>query len=948
MHFFLLHCLLLLALSYWATRSLWGECIERLLGTVVLVWSNLVVTALLLSSAHGLGDRGWYFRVSMLIALGTLLVLRRVPVAAATADLGAERLSRRLLLLLGLTILPLFWASVRIAATYEPNNYDSLAYHLPRVMFYLGENSLGHFATGNDRQIYFPFNFNLLQMFPLAYSAPLQTLNFLNLTLWLVAGLAIFRLARQLGFSANAALTAAWFSLTSTQILAQATATTNDLPTGAGLLLVLVYTLRWRVTRLTRDALFAGLAAGLTVGSKLTVIFFGPGAGLVVLWVAWQHFRRGALRDFFLGVRAWILPGLVALALASPFAIINLVEKGQWINTTYDYTLNRPFSLGSVLQTSKAFLVQIFAEPIHRFSFDTKFSAQLNQWGQQTFFPHWNENWAFSPLFLFPPDLNEDHVFFGFAGPLLLLCGVWCLVRGRRLSAPTVWLALVGIGWFAVYFTLNKWSLYNQRYFVLPMLVLAPCLGAWVDAPDRRSLGWLANRLALVAVGGAALWLAGIYLLYNTSRPYDPLWRGNRPPPALPQLPATMVQRLGSQPRINFDSTDGNERAFLFMALGRNQRFNAQARTLPKAYNVYSLWGFGRKVIYSNIEQFSSYTIVKFPTKRTAGVEFLGTIGEGQPALDYYGLSPLPENLPSTPADRNVLVKFLYAKREPGRFADMRVRAAGLNLPDNARLVVGVEYTDGTTATIATFTSSGEQPAPVSKPFTRLSVRIEELNTGVSLGTIDVPIQERTQPPDVESPDDPNQLFIDEFVSRRKNFQTSATGLRDTEGPYPQFQLPVVRWLVSPVLRLEIPNVQHLRRLELTLSARLQARDTGQMDIVVNGQLVRTLQFRNHHGWWDDTIQFPVQPGTNVIELRNVSIGSEPDWLDYLERYPDVKAEVVKRGQPPAEGARNHYELFGKNENRVLHLQRRTERLANDEQLYFLFRTLRLTGYRTP
>ena len=350
MALFLAHSALLLWASFAAVRSVVRPLLDRLLAAVLLSWANIVATSLLLSCLHHLGAPAWFFRVSLVLAVATWLVLRRVT----------PGYSPLLLTLLALSLAPVAYASVRIAHTYVPNNYDSLAYHLPRAMFYMGQNTLAHFDTGNPRQIYFPLNYNLLQLFALIYHPPLQCLNFINLAAWGIAGLAIYRVGRLTALSINAALIATWLALTSTQILAQATATTNDLPTGAGLLCALVFVLRWRLTRQTRDALLAGLAAGLTIGAKLTVIFFAPPAGLILLFIAWHHWRRGELRSFALGMRAWLLPALLACIFASPFALINLAEKGEWINQTYNFTLNRPFSVASAAQTTEAFLLQLF------------------------------------------------------------------------------------------------------------------------------------------------------------------------------------------------------------------------------------------------------------------------------------------------------------------------------------------------------------------------------------------------------------------------------------------------------------------------------------------------------------------------------------------------------------------------------------------------------------
>lgn len=948
MALFLAHTALLVWSAYASTRGLVRATIDRLLATFLLAWTNLVITSLLLASLGHLGQPGWFFRTSLLLALGTWLLLRRLPAPPdPIAPPDRRPFDWRIVAACALTLLPIAYASIRIAATYAPNNYDSMTYHLPRVMYYLGQNDLAHFDTGNDRQIYFPFNFNLLQLFALIYSPPLQCVNFINLLTWGVAGLAVFRLARLHGLSANAALLAAWIALTSTQILAQATATTNDLPTGAVLLCVLVFVLRWRQTRRRSDALLTGLAAGLTAGAKLTILFFGPTAALIVLGLAWQHWQRRQLPAFFAGVRAWIIPGLIALALASPFALINLAEKGEWINKTYDFTLNRPFSVASVVQTSQAYLVQLFIEPLHRFSHDLTFTGQLNAWGQRTFFPQWNEAYAFSPLYLFPPDLNEDHVWFGFAGPFIVLCAAFCLLRPRPRPVPVMWLAALGLGWFATYFTLNKWSLYNQRYFVLAILVLSPCVAAAVDAAwSRPGLRRTArNVLALLAL--SSVWLAAIYLFLNTSRPYAPLWAGEPPPPALPTLPTVMEGRMRTQPLVNIDSTDGNERIFLLMAQSRHQRFTARAHVVPDAYNVFSHWGLVRKVAYSNIEQLSSYTIVDVPSKRTAGVEYLGKIGTGGAALDYYGLVPHADEIAAGGDDRKVLVALYYGPREPGRYAKMRARVAGLNPSDHARLTLGVDYDDGTSAELANFTATGEAPAPVTKPFRRFTIKVTDQTTGDPLGAVSIPYLFRDQPADFEAPDDPALIFAQELVGpAQTNFTTS--GLASPEGPYPQWDLPVFRWAKAPSVKLNLPATPDLARLELSFSLRLHARDHASIDVLLNGVLVKNYTVTDRVSWLYDTLSLAAGPGPNVIEFRNVAVGTETDWIDYVERHPDVKNYLVSTNTPFEAGAQAHYASHGQRENRQLNLKRQIVEIASPDPLYYAFRQLRVDGFRQP
>jgi hypothetical protein len=938
----LAHCLILGWFSLGAATRLTPRFVDRLLAAGLLAWGNIVLTSLLLAAVNRLGEPAWFFRASLLLGAVTWLLLRRLPAVPAPAPAG-DKADLTLLVAFIVTLAPIAYAGVRIAAAYEPNNYDSLAYHLPRAMFYLGQENLAHFATGNPRQIYFPFNYNLLQLAALIYSPGLQPVNFINLAAWAAAGLGIFRLCRQAACTVNTSLIATWLALTATQVLAQATATTNDLPTGAALLGALVFALNWRESGRARDAWLTALAAGLTVGSKLTVIFFVPAGGLLLLFWAWQHWRRAQVGAFATGVRAWLAPAALAAVLAAPFALINLAEKGEWMNKTYDFTLNRPFKFGSFVQTAEAYLVQLFIEPFHRFSFNLQFTEQLNEWGTRTFFPHWNAAYAFSPLYLFPPDLNEDHVFFGFAGPVIFLCAVYCLLRPARIAAPARWLAWIGLGWFATYFLLNKWSLYNQRYFVPAILVLSPCLAAALEAWRPRPIAWRYARLLLAALAVTSVWLDTVYLFSNTSRPYAPLFKGDPVPPALPALPALMAQRMATQPAVNVDSYLGNERIFLLMAQRTHQRFTAREEINPDMYNVICHWGFPRRVAYSNIEQLSSYIMVPVPSKRTAGVEFLGTLGADVSAIDYCGLVPHANETASADGDRNVLVTLSYGPREPGRYARTGIKVAGLNPRDQARLVISTENQDGTTTELAAFTATGATHVSITRPFKRILCRVYDQATGAEIGQADIPYLAREAPPT----EDTSALFSTELVSTNpKPSPVSSEGLAAAEGPYPHWNLPLFRWAKSPVVHLAIPATEKLARIRLSFGVRLHVRESADLDIVFNGRLVQHYRIEGSGAWLDRSIELPTLAGINTIEFRNVTVGQDVDWQDYLERYRDVKDFMIAHNIPLEQGAKEHYEAKGKSEGRTVNLQRQTA--TAPEGLYFAFRRLHVEGFPSP
>ena len=120
------------------------------------------------------------------------------------------------------------------------------------------------------------------------------------------------------------------------------------------------------------------------------------------------------------------------------------------------------------------------------------------------------------------------------------------------------------------------------------------------------------------------------------------------------------------------------------------------------------------------------------------------------------------------------------------------------------------------------------------------------------------------------------------------------------------------------MVRLTLPATEGLDLLELTFSLRPQARENATLDVVLNGALVKNYRITGRTTWVGQKLTLAPKTGVNVLEFRNVTVGTEPDWLDYLERNPDVKAYVVSQNIPLEQGAQAHYETHGKHENRVL------------------------------
>ena len=513
------------------------------------------------------------------------------------------------------------------------------------------------------------------------------------------------------------------------------------------------------------------------------------------------------------------------------------------------------------------------------------------------------------------------------------------------------WTSLLGLGWFLTYFALNKYSLYNQRYFVPAIVVMGPSAAAVWDsfAPGShwRNRAW---RLAFSLVALCGLWFSVHYLIYNRIRP-TPLPFGQfAAPRSGPVLPPVLVERLPAQPRVNVYSYGTNERIFPLMHLGPRQFFTSGLRVDPDKYNLFSFWGNTRNHIYSNLAYFASYTIVPVQSKRTAGVEFLGTVPDVPDPFDYIGLPPHANETPATRQNSNVamLVDYNANTNDPIRIDGARVRAFGINPRDNADVRISAETPDGTNLPLLASANSEWAFISVKQPIKRLIIEVINREDGRLLGLGDIPFTVRVNGVAMPLTGGSSTLFATELISGGVPRNVSVQGLDIMEGPYPQWSFPLFRWAKQPVVRIGIPPDDRRNRLRLTFTVRLHVRDEASLEVWQNGKAVESFTLTGRTEWHTRTLEVAAVPGENLIELKDGAnaIQPVPDWLAYLEKYPDVKDYLVAQKQPLEEGARQHYETHGQAEGRELPMRsNRVHGATPPDSLYFAFSSLRVEGF---
>lgn len=327
------------ALLFWAgvLRRLrdgvgWGEPVFR----PALLEASLIWGAWLVLSVEALSLAGRLQRLPLfaswtllcLLCLGALAArgcfsFRKgfaCPAGKEALALLRERYRQSLLARRPVAAACLLWfglvLAIGIAAA--PSNYDSMTYHLPRVMRWAQNGSVHFFPTHILRQNHMaPFaEWHLLNLWLLTGSDRL--FHLVQWAAYVGSCVAVTLLAGLLGAGRKGEWLAFAFAAFTPMAILQAQTTQNDLAAGYYFLCFLFFGLRLCGSGgrgVCSHALFCGLALGLACLTKTTIFLF---AFPFCLWIAWRMLRTRAFGAAVLqgGVIALCLGALLAGHLA--------------------------------------------------------------------------------------------------------------------------------------------------------------------------------------------------------------------------------------------------------------------------------------------------------------------------------------------------------------------------------------------------------------------------------------------------------------------------------------------------------------------------------------------------------------------------------------------------------------------------------------------------------
>jgi hypothetical protein len=418
-----------------------------------------------------------------------------IPVIAAGIFLWQRRKSRKRILLphphhpegwwdwilAGGIVFYLILTAV-VAFLAPPNTFDSLNYHMARVVHWVQDQSLRHFITGLDIQ-----NTNT----PGAEIAVLNTFilaggdkwsNFISWAAYAGSAIAAAWIAINFGASKPGQRLAAVFALTLPMGIAQATSTMNDGVAAFWLICVAAEIVSFGKDGEPVALLFAGLAAGEAFLTKTTCASYLLPMGI---WLVILAFRR-------LKVRQVVLFGftslLLALAVNAGFISRNLNTYGSLVDPTMTslhsselrnlqgVTSNVLRTVGQQLGTPIAKVnagEYLVIAGIHRLMGIDINDPRITSIGKfRISGPNFNEIRVINPLHML----------------LILLAGLTMLITFRRVEKVAWIYTLVIFSGLLIYCYLFKWQIFGSRLNLSFLVLLSPIVGYGFSNVSQRPI----------------------------------------------------------------------------------------------------------------------------------------------------------------------------------------------------------------------------------------------------------------------------------------------------------------------------------------------------------------------------------------------------------------------------------------------------------------------------
>ena len=425
----------------------------------------------------------------------------------------------KLLWLTGLIILTLTSLTV-------PYNWDSMTYHLPRMMQWVQNRSVAHYAANDVRQLASPVlaEFVNVQVYLLSGQRDVFW-NLLQAVSYLVSAWIVYKIALKIGTERKYAYLSALLFMTMPLAFSEALNTQVDLFASLWLLIFMYYYIDlYEVDKLTADretvrkCLMMGACVSLGYLSKPSV---NIGMLVLLLGLLIRCIRR---RDLWGGV-------IVKLAVCVlPIVLLPLIP--EWVRNYHTFT-----ALGDSATSNEQLLGTlapnyVFINFIKNFAqnLSNKYLYDSDEWMAKIVMmaadvlrvdinaPGISANgqaYAMSEV----PAYNHDSA----SSPIVLITATLCFIRyimrDRKTKSAGNSYTLYSMLSFVIFCVLVRWSPFVSRFMLAYLAVLCPMIGYQIQRISRESKAeWL--RTAVVPI----VWFLCLTELFSLTRYHQEKW----------------------------------------------------------------------------------------------------------------------------------------------------------------------------------------------------------------------------------------------------------------------------------------------------------------------------------------------------------------------------------------------------------------------------------------
>ena len=221
-----------------------------------------------------------------------------------------------------------------VAIVYPPNTWDSMTYHMPKVMHWRQNASLAHYYTSILRQTGLSPGAELIIFHSLVLSGTDYLANLVQWSAFIGIMCVAAAIASILGASRGGQILAALFFATLPMGIAQASSTQTDLAVGFWLSCAAARYLIWKTEATTSNAIYFGMAVGLAILTK--------GTGYVVSLPFVIAFAFYSIKKYKQLLLPAIISGIIAMVVFAPHCYRNYIAYNSPIVATHGAAIFSP------------------------------------------------------------------------------------------------------------------------------------------------------------------------------------------------------------------------------------------------------------------------------------------------------------------------------------------------------------------------------------------------------------------------------------------------------------------------------------------------------------------------------------------------------------------------------------------------------------------------------